>query len=115
MQDDRKHGRRLFAAVHESLVGTRTDMPTLLSDVRCWGQSGKHLFAASISPFDPVRTSARARCMRTTRTARRYPKMLGMTSTVGIPIGADRFKGSGGNAIFSERPHMRSGESGPSG
>src|SRR6202035_3128127 len=28
-------------------------MPTLLSDVRCWGQSGKHLLAASISPFDP--------------------------------------------------------------
>src|SRR5664279_2623506 len=37
----------------------RTDMPTLLSDVRCWGQSGKHLLAASISPFDPgcVKTS----------------------------------------------------------
>jgi hypothetical protein len=34
----------------------RTDMPTPLSDVRCWGQSGKHLLAASISPFDPERT-----------------------------------------------------------
>jgi hypothetical protein len=32
-------------------------MPTLLSDVRCWGQSGKHLLAASISLFDPTRTS----------------------------------------------------------
>ena len=32
-------------------------MPTLLSDVRCWGQSGKHLLAASISPFDPTETS----------------------------------------------------------
>jgi hypothetical protein len=29
----------------------------LLSDVRCWGQSGKHLLAASISPFDPERSS----------------------------------------------------------
>src|SRR5258708_34993488 len=37
----------------------RTDMPTLLSDVRCWGQSGKHLLAASISPFDPNATSTR--------------------------------------------------------
>jgi ion channel len=25
-------------------------MPTLLSDVRCWVNSGKHLLAASISP-----------------------------------------------------------------
>jgi len=33
-------------------------MPTLLSDVRCWGRSGKHLLLASISPFDPLRTSA---------------------------------------------------------
>src|SRR5450432_2659142 len=32
----------------------RTDMPTLLSDVRCWGQSGKHLLAASIAPFVKV-------------------------------------------------------------
>jgi hypothetical protein len=31
-------------------------MPTLLSDVRCWGQSGKHLLGASISPFDPSAT-----------------------------------------------------------
>jgi hypothetical protein len=30
--------------------------PTLLSDVRCWVNSGKHLLAASISPFDPKRT-----------------------------------------------------------
>jgi hypothetical protein len=29
-------------------------MPTLLSDVRCWVNSGKHLLAASISPFDPL-------------------------------------------------------------
>src|ERR1035441_1408792 len=35
----------------------RTDMPTLLSDVRCWDQSRKHLLAASISPFDPTETS----------------------------------------------------------
>jgi hypothetical protein len=34
----------------------RTDMPTLLSDVRCWVNSGKHLLAASISPFDPYAT-----------------------------------------------------------
>jgi hypothetical protein len=33
-------------------------MPTLLSDVGCWGQSGKNLLAASISPFDPERSSA---------------------------------------------------------
>jgi hypothetical protein len=65
---------------------------------------------------DPVRTlTPRATMGEQSGTARRYPEMLGMTSTVGIPIGADRFKGSGGNAIFSERPHMRSGESGPSG
>jgi hypothetical protein len=37
--------------------GNQTDMPTLLSDVRCWGQTGKHLLAASISEFDPIRTS----------------------------------------------------------
>ena len=36
-------------------VWHRTDMPTLLSDVRCCGQSGKHLLTASISPFDPKR------------------------------------------------------------
>jgi hypothetical protein len=29
-------------------------MPTLLSEVCCWGQSGKHLLAASISLFDPL-------------------------------------------------------------
>jgi hypothetical protein len=33
-------------------------MPTLLSDVRCWVNSGKHLLAASISEFDPQRSSA---------------------------------------------------------
>jgi hypothetical protein len=32
-------------------------MPTVLSDVRCWGQSGKHRLLASISPFDPERKS----------------------------------------------------------
>jgi hypothetical protein len=42
----------------------RTDMPTLLSDVRCWGQSGKHLLLASISPFDPLRTLALIRQSR---------------------------------------------------
>jgi hypothetical protein len=31
-------------------------MPTLLSDVRCWVNSGKYLLAASISPFDPMPT-----------------------------------------------------------
>jgi hypothetical protein len=31
-------------------------MPTALSNVRCWVNSGKHLLAASISPFDPTRT-----------------------------------------------------------
>jgi hypothetical protein len=36
-----------------------TDMLTLLSDVRYRGQSRKHLLAASISPFDPERTSSR--------------------------------------------------------
>src|SRR5258706_14491237 len=35
-------------------------MPTALSDVRFWGQSGKHLLAASISPFDPHVWSGRA-------------------------------------------------------
>ena len=35
-------------------VGHRTDMPNLLSDVRCWVNSGKHLLAASISEFDPT-------------------------------------------------------------
>jgi hypothetical protein len=30
-------------------------MPAVLSDVRCWGQSGKHQLEASISPFDPKR------------------------------------------------------------
>jgi hypothetical protein len=35
----------------------RTDMPTVLSDVRCWRQSGKHRLLESISPFDPQQTS----------------------------------------------------------
>jgi hypothetical protein len=30
-------------------------------DVRCWGQSGKHLLAASISLFDPKQTSGLTR------------------------------------------------------
>jgi hypothetical protein len=29
-----------------------------LPNVRCWENSGKHLLAASISAFDPQRTSA---------------------------------------------------------
>jgi hypothetical protein len=33
-----------------------SDMPTALSDVRFRVESGKHLLAASISPFDPNRT-----------------------------------------------------------
>jgi hypothetical protein len=33
-----------------------TDMPAALRDVRSQGQSGKHLLAVSISPFDPNRT-----------------------------------------------------------
>jgi hypothetical protein len=36
-----------------------TDIPTALRDVRSQGQSGKHLVAASISPFDPSATSRR--------------------------------------------------------
>jgi hypothetical protein len=43
----------------------RTDMPTLLSDVRCWVNSGKHLLAASISHFDPSRALALAWRLRT--------------------------------------------------
>jgi hypothetical protein len=35
-----------------SAFGTGTDMPTLLSDVRCWSQSGKHVLALSFSGFD---------------------------------------------------------------
>ena len=42
----------------------RTDMPTQLSDVRCWVNSGKHLLAASISDFDPTRTLALAQGQR---------------------------------------------------
>jgi hypothetical protein len=32
----------------------RTDMLPLLSDVRCWSNSGKHVLFQSISPFDPM-------------------------------------------------------------
>ena len=35
-----------------------SDMAFLLRDVRSQGQSGKHLLAASISPFDPEATLA---------------------------------------------------------
>ena len=48
---------RFYDASHFR-VWHRTDMPTLLSDVRCWVNSGKHLLAASISAFDPQRTSS---------------------------------------------------------
>jgi hypothetical protein len=51
----------LFAEAFNRLLQQnrhRTDMPTLLSDVRCWVNSGKHLLAASISEFDPSATSA---------------------------------------------------------
>jgi hypothetical protein len=34
-----------------------TDMPTVLSDVRCWVNSGKHMLALSFSGFDPRRSS----------------------------------------------------------
>jgi hypothetical protein len=34
-----------------------SDMAGLVGDVRCWGQSGRHVLSASISPFDPCRTS----------------------------------------------------------
>jgi hypothetical protein len=37
----------------EVRVWHRTDMPAVLSDVRCWGQSGKHLLAVRISHIDP--------------------------------------------------------------
>ncbi len=33
-----------------------TDMPSALSDVRSWGQSGKHVLAMSFSGFDPQET-----------------------------------------------------------
>jgi hypothetical protein len=45
----------LFAAVHESVLGNETDMPTALRDVRSQGQSGKHLLTLSFSGFDPAR------------------------------------------------------------
>jgi hypothetical protein len=45
----------LFAAVHESVLGNETDMPTALRDVRSQGQSGKHLLTLSFSGFDPLR------------------------------------------------------------
>jgi hypothetical protein len=37
-------------------------MAAVLSDIRCWKQSGKHLLAASISPFDSQRSSASVSC-----------------------------------------------------
>jgi len=37
-------------------------MPTLLSEVRYWVNSGKHVLAASISGFDPSATSASISC-----------------------------------------------------
>jgi hypothetical protein len=36
-----------------------SDMAAVLSDVRCWRQSKKHLLPASISPFDPCAASGR--------------------------------------------------------
>jgi hypothetical protein len=33
-----------------------TDMPTALRNVRCQGQSGKHMLASSFSGFDPTET-----------------------------------------------------------
>ena len=47
-------------------------MPTLLSDVRCWVNSGKHLLAASISPFDPGCVKTR----NSSRLSRTYPFLL---------------------------------------
>jgi hypothetical protein len=43
-----------------SAIGHRTDMPPWSPYVRCWGQSGKHVLAASISEFDPDVWSGRA-------------------------------------------------------
>jgi len=34
-----------------------SDMAAVLSDVRCWSQSRKHLLSPSILPFDPKATS----------------------------------------------------------
>ena len=48
----------LYSAVQNIANGNKTDMPTLLRNVRSRGQSGKHLLAASISPFDPKATLA---------------------------------------------------------
>jgi hypothetical protein len=42
-----------------SAVGSETDMPTTLRDVRFRGQSGKHMLALRFSGFDPFRTSER--------------------------------------------------------
>ena len=42
----------------DSVRWHETDLPTLLSDVRCWVNSGNHLLAASISPFDPEQDGA---------------------------------------------------------
>ena len=57
----RRRGDRIerFAAVI-SAFGTKRTCRPYLSDVRCWVNSGKHLLAASISPFDPDVWSGRA-------------------------------------------------------
>ena len=39
-------------AVHEFEIWHEPDMPQRSLYVRCRGQSGRHLLAASISPFD---------------------------------------------------------------
>jgi hypothetical protein len=49
-----------FACEARVCLWHRTDMPIAFCDVSCWGQSGKHLLSASISPFDPQRSSNRA-------------------------------------------------------
>jgi hypothetical protein len=41
-----------FAALHESVVGNETDMPTPSPNVRSQRQSGKHMLALSFSAFD---------------------------------------------------------------
>ena len=44
---------RMAQATAPILDSTETDMATAMRDVRSRGQSGKHLLAARISPFDP--------------------------------------------------------------
>jgi hypothetical protein len=55
-RDDRKQDR------HDARDRTIRGALASFSDVRCWGQSGKHLLAESISPFDPSATSALQYC-----------------------------------------------------